>query len=122
MLKTDEDALVCDLAETYHIFNMKAVPVKTLARLACGLRDDSRIKMKLSGVNVRFETLIGVAILDELRWLHWSKTKDAEKGRNVPKSLLESLINNNDRKLTLFDSPEEFEKRRAEILEGVRND
>ena len=122
MMKADQDALICDLAETYRIFDMKAVPVNTLARLACGLRDDSRIKMKLSGSTVSFDILLGVAILDELRWLHWSKTKDAEKGRNVPKSLLDTVINKkNESELTVFESAEEFEKCRANILKGAQD-
>lgn len=119
MLKTDEDALICDLAETYHIFNMKAVPVLLLARLACGLRENSRIKLILTGKNASFETMVQVAILDELRWLHWAKTKDASKNRNLPKSMLQELLNTKeDNKPTAFDSPEEFERQRDRILRG----
>lgn len=48
MISTDENALICDLAETYHIFNYKSLPVFTVATLASGLRDDSRIKLKMN--------------------------------------------------------------------------
>ncbi len=50
MLGADRDALLCDLAETYHIYDLKALPVLTLAALSFGLREDSRIKMKLAGL------------------------------------------------------------------------
>ena len=122
MMKTDEDALLCDLAETYHIFDIKAVPVLTLARLSCGLRENSRIKMKLMGYSIALDTLINVQILDELRWIHWSYTKDGKKNRNVPPRLLDVFLKKTKEadKPTAYDSTEAFEKRRAEILRGER--
>jgi hypothetical protein len=51
MLSTDRDALICDMAETYHVYDMRALPTKTVATLACGLREDSRIKLKMAGVD-----------------------------------------------------------------------
>ena len=113
MMRLDRDALICDLAETYHIYDLRAVPVATLARLCCGLRENSRIKMKMSGAKMPFETLLMVAILDELRWLKWSKTKDAQKNRKAPKSMLNKILN--EEKVTSFATAEEFEKRLADI-------
>jgi flagellar capping protein FliD len=49
MIATDEDALLCDLAETYGIFDLNALPVETLAALSFGLRENSRIKRKMAG-------------------------------------------------------------------------
>lgn len=43
MISIDRDALLCDLAETYHIYSMRGLPARTLAVLAFGLRADSRI-------------------------------------------------------------------------------
>lgn len=43
MIATDQDALICDMAETYGIFDLQALPVATLATLAVGLRENSRI-------------------------------------------------------------------------------
>lgn len=43
MIATDEDALICDLAETYHVFDYRGLPLKTAAALASGLRNDARI-------------------------------------------------------------------------------
>ena len=50
MIATDEDALLCDLAETYGIFDLNALPVETLAALSFGLRENSRIKRKMAGM------------------------------------------------------------------------
>ena len=43
MIHEDEDALICDFAETYQIYDYRSLPVKMAATLAAGLRDDSRI-------------------------------------------------------------------------------
>lgn len=43
MILTDEDALICDLAETYHVLDYRSLPLLTAATLASGLRSDARI-------------------------------------------------------------------------------
>lgn len=91
MMALDEDALVCDLAETYHIFDMYQLPCLKVATLAKGLRDDSRIKMKQNGLEVKIETLLLAHIADSTAINVWAKTKDAEKGQNKPKSLVKVL-------------------------------
>ena len=109
MVKSDEDSLICDFAETYHIYDNKRLPVKMVAALAVGLRDDSRIKMKLSGAKVTTEIMLLAAAVDRLSFLTWAKTKDAEKGRNRPKSILDA-INAKEKDTISFTSGEEFEK------------
>jgi len=47
MLAIDEDALICDMAQVYHVTDIRALPVKTLAVLACGLPADARIRAAL---------------------------------------------------------------------------
>lgn len=117
MLRLDRDALICDLAETYNIYDLRALPVETLARLSCGLRDNSRIKLKMRGVKAPVETILLMAILDDVRWLRWSKTKDAQKNKNMPESVLQSFMGNKEpSKITAFKTAEEFERRRAEII------
>ena len=115
MVRTDEDALICDLAETYHILNYKALPAMLVASLVVGLRDDSRIKMKISGAKAPTEIILLASAVDRLSMLVWAKTKDAEKGRNRPKSLLDIMYpkeTNN----TTYKTGEEFEKARKELL------
>lgn len=116
MIRMDEDALICDFAETYHIYDFKRLPIKTVAALALGLKDDSRIKMKMSGAKAPTDILLLAAAVDRLSLLVWAKTKDAEKGRNRPKSILES-ISPADKDTTAYSSGEEFMKERERLLE-----
>lgn len=88
MVQADEDALICDFAETYHLYDYKRLPLRTAASLAVGLRNDSRIKMHLSGSKVAPDLLLLAAIADRLGLLIWSQTK-RRHGR--PKSILEAL-------------------------------
>ena len=91
MMDLDEDALLCDFAETYHIYDLYAFPCEYIAALAAGLRDDSRIKVRLSGLRVKPELFALCIGVDTLRWIAWTKTKDGRKGRNPPPSILEAL-------------------------------
>lgn len=91
MIATDEDALICDFAETYHIFNIYEFPVEYVAILAFGLREDSRIKMAMAGLRVDVKTLLLAHIADNTAINAYFKTKDAQKGRNQPKSMLKVL-------------------------------
>lgn len=119
MIATDKDALICDLAETYHIFNYKELPPRLLATLSVGLRDDSRIKMKLSNSKVTLDTLLLASILDNTRMLLWAQSKDAQKGRNRPKSIVEQLLKTERPKVYKgTNSIEEFKKERERIMKG----
>ena len=115
MLKKDEQALVCDLAETYQIYDYRSYPVGLIATLAAGLRDDSRIKMKLNDMQVSPEILLLTAIFDRLNLIVWSKTKDAEKGRNRPQSVLKGLIKQ-ESNVTAYASGEDFIKARNKLI------
>ena len=116
MIATDGDALTCDFAETYHVFDFKALPVQTAAVLACGLRDNSRIKMKLSNQRVSTEMMLQASAVDALNLLVWTKTRDAEKGRNRPKSLFELFTGANEPEFEAFDSAADFEAMRRSLL------
>ena len=112
MLAFDRDALICDLAETYHILDYKALPVETLAVLASGLGDKSRIKRKLSGMDIDLDRFLLAGIFDSLSILVWMKTKDGAHNRNRPESML-GLIMGADKKehseIEAFDSIEDLE-------------
>ncbi len=56
--------------------------------------------------------MIQAAQFDVLNLLLWSKTKDAEKNRNMPKAMAEKLINKTSRKepdTEVFLMDEDFE-------------
>lgn len=116
MLMIDKEAIICDLAETYHIYNYKELPVKLLATLCVGLRDNSRIKMKINGNKVPYNIELIMAAVDRLSLLVYAQSKDAQKGKNKPKLLLEQLYEN--KSLSGYDSGEEFMK----DLERIRKE
>lgn len=119
MLTTDEDALVCDLAETYHVFDYRSMSVQLVAALAAGLSDDSRVKRKIAGMPIALNTLLLARAVDHLAFLAWAKTKDAESGRNHPKSVVSLLMGREPESgdYEVFDSAEAFEAARKQILE-----
>lgn len=109
MLNVGEDLLICDMAETYHIYDMTAFPLSLVATLAAGLREDSRIKMKLSGLSVNLYQMLAALQIDMLQILAWQNTKDGRKGVNRPKGLYQMLTEHDDKdELMSFDTPEEY--------------
>src|SRR5690625_6979619 len=112
MINLDEDALICDLAETYQIYDYRQLPATRVAVFAYGLRNDSRIKMKLGGQSVPIDTLLLAGISDRLSTLIWFQTKDGQKGKNRPKSLIDLLNNKEEteKDTVIFDSGEDFIK------------
>lgn len=123
MIKTDEQSLICDFAETYSIYNYKSLPLKLVATLASGLSGDSRIKRKLSGLNHSIDTLLLACIVDRLSLLLWRDTKDASKGKNKPESMYELLTSSNkdvSESHNSFTSGKEFEKERQRILDKIK--
>ncbi|WP_333559520.1 MULTISPECIES: DUF5361 domain-containing protein [Ligilactobacillus] len=122
-MNTDEDALICDLAETYGIYNYRQLPADRVAVFCYGLRDDSRIKMAMADMRYTLDTLLSAGILDRLSILIWQKTEDAQQNRNKPVSLTDILTGNAEESVGLsFASGEEFEKERNRILKGVEAD
>lgn len=119
MLEADEDALVCDLAETYGIYDYESLPVQTVAALSIGLRGDSRIMMKMTGQELSRTDLILTIIADYLALILWSKTKDGKHNRNKPTPLRDMFRTKKESDVAGFDSPEEFERARAALLEEV---
>lgn len=120
MIAEDEDALACDFAETYQILDFRELPARKAAQLACGLRHDARIKMRMAGLTVDVKTLLMAMIADAARVLVWLNTKDAMDGKNQPKSIAAMLAGEKTQGAG-FDSAEEFEAWRANMLEGEEN-
>src|SRR5690625_3994155 len=121
MIDLDEDALICDLAETYQIYDYRQLPPLRVAVFSCGLRNDSRIKMKISGQSVPIDTLLLAGISDRLNTLVWFQTKDGQKGKNRPPSMVDMLSNKNTestRDMVTFNSGEEFERMRKGLIGG----
>lgn len=116
MIRLDEDAMICDLAETYHILDYQGLSLKLVATLVNGLSEDSRIKRKIANRRLTLSDALAAATVDKLSQLVWSKTEDARKGRNKPQSILDMLEHPPERKHQSFNSIEAFERKRAQIL------
>lgn len=116
MMATDSDALICDLAETYQIYDARAFPVRRIAVFSCGLRADSRIMRKLSGVQISQAEALQAGILDAVNTWLWMNSRS---GTPRPDSVLARLTSETPVTDTpeSFGSPEEFEAVRARLLE-----
>ncbi len=122
MVRTDEDALVCDFAAEYGILDWRALPRMTAATLAVGLSADSRIKRRLAGAALTTQTALLAILADRLGTLCWLWSKDGADGRNQPESLLQALLGGNTERPGFgYASGAEFEAARAAILEKVKN-
>lgn len=109
MIALDEDALLCDMAETYHIYNIYEMPVMFVATLANGLRSDSRIMMAAAGLKVDIKTLLLAHIADNTAIEMWFHSEDGQKNQNRPPSMLKTLTGIKTEEPG-FDSGEDFEK------------
>ena len=92
MVSVDKEALMCDLAETYHIFSIRELPARQVAMYAVGLRENSRIKLAMTGQKASNEEVLLAMIADRLSLLVWFKTKDGQDDTNRPKSMLALLL------------------------------
>lgn len=114
MINKDSDALECDLAQTYQIYEMKSLPMRKIAVFASGLGRDSRIIRKLSGTEYALETILLASISDGIQMMLWTRSKE---GTPKPEQLLPKLLggsvdgNDNTESMTI----EEFEAIRARL-------
>ncbi|MHC5189129.1 DUF5361 domain-containing protein [Enterococcus cecorum] len=119
MLKVDEDAIICDLAETYNIYDYRQLPVSKVAVFVCGLRSNSRIMMNISDSKLPLDTLLLAGVADRLSIMLWQNTKDGQKGKNQPISIVDQLTKKQiEREEVSFESGKDFELAKAKILGG----
>ena len=117
MIAADDAALRCDLMETYHIPDYRALPARQAALFSCGLRDNSRIKMAMAGAPAPMEVLLLARISDALRVLIWQNTQDGLDGINPPESILDAILRKDEPRETMgFDTPEEFDAWSASMM------
>ncbi|WP_346742828.1 DUF5361 domain-containing protein [uncultured Streptococcus sp.] len=124
MIRQDEDALICDLAETYRIYDYRQLPLLQVAVFAYGLRDDSRIKKIISNQTASLDTLLFASMVDRLSLSLWLQTKDGQKGVNRPKSIVDQLTKQDkeerdEREYLVFESGEDFENYRKKLLTKI---
>lgn len=122
MIALDRDALICDLAETYKIYDMRQVPVKTLAILASGLQPDARIKTKLAGLKVPLSLYLLYEISDKLSVITWMMSDDGRTGKNRPEMVSDHLrldyTAEKPKAIKGFVSGSDFEREKEKIVKG----
>lgn len=121
MIDLDEDALICDLAETYQVYDYRQLPLQTVAVFAYGLKDDSRIKQLLSDQIAPVERVLLASMVDRLSMLLWIQSKDGQKGVNRPTALTDFFIKKekeDTREFMTFESPEDYEAYRKQLFSG----
>ena len=112
MLSNYPDALTCDMAETYGVFDIHRLPARLAATLAVGLGADSRVKMAKEGRLVGNDVMLMAVMVDTLRGVAPSDPQSMTSCCYKSK-VVETAPSN--AKHEVFDSPEAFKARWAEI-------
>lgn len=118
MIAADEGALCCDLMETYHIMDYRALPARQAALFASGLREDARIRQRLSGAPVGLDTMLLAMIADAANLLVWQNTQAGLENRDRPQSIVAILRGEDLGQGVGFDSVDDFKAWRAARLGG----
>lgn len=80
-----------------------------MATLACGLSEDSRSKRRLTGARIKLDTLLIASLVDRVSVLAWRQTKDGQRGKHPPESVVRMLLSPPKvREELAFDSIEAF--------------
>lgn len=109
---------MCDMAETYGVLDITALPVPLLATLAAGLGEDSRSARKEADAKSGQTALLLAAIADRIGYLYAAIT-----GADPAPSLVQALTAAPGKggPLETFETMEEFELARQKILKGAEN-
>lgn len=108
--------MICDLAETYGIYDYKAMKPSLIATLAVGLPESSRIMRKYSGVNLTMNQMLLSLIVDGINIGNWQRAGGKRNKR--PQSIFQKLTKPEKKdELMSFRTPEEFEEWRKRKME-----
>lgn len=83
--------MICDFAETYGIFNWRALPARRAATLAAGLRPDSRCHMRTEGVKAQLGESLEAMIHDDLTAILYVMSRGKKHGHK-PEFIAHDLI------------------------------
>lgn len=115
MLK-DRDALICDMAEYYHVLDIDSIPVGTLAALANGLPGKSRSVSAITGCEFPADYELLAIIADRLGMLMWMFSEDGRKNINRPESVIRMNDEQKDGQVESFSDGEDFIAAREQLL------
>ena len=122
MLRTDECALICDLAEVYHIYDYRSLPARRVATFAVGLRKDSRIKTKMRGDDLKGNDLTDILIAN-LFDLIYAFIMRGKSSFSMVGALLDELYQataeeQGTGQYRSFNNADEYESERRKIIGG----
>lgn len=113
-VKNNEDALICDLAETYQIYDWKSYHVSFIAILAAGLRQNSRSRMALDSVQADLNGSLLAIIHDDLQNLIYvTQSAHSRKKLKKPEYITDKIIHGVHKQATEYqgyESSEDYEK------------
>ncbi|MDD6366225.1 MAG: hypothetical protein PUG17_04140 [Stecheria intestinalis] len=108
---------MCDLAEAYHLYDMKALRPSQIAVLVSGLGANSRVSKKRNGiVNELPDQLFEAVLIDKLTNVIWLLADHSE--REYPPRITDWIFgkdqqqDNAQKNVRSFDSQEDFFKAR----------
>lgn len=108
MIQQDKNALICDFAETYHIYDYRSLPLSLASTLAAGLRDNSRVAMSTTDVKASTTNTILSIIADRLGVIQAVLCDE----RKAPPSIFRALYNLDEEesssKVKRFQNGEDF--------------
>ena len=111
MLKAHKDDLICDLAETYNIYDYTVFLPRYIATLAAGLKDDSRTVQAVTGTNTDLTGVLLAQIATMLSGFFHEKPIDYMEIISGEKQ---------EKELVGYDSPEEFWAARQAIIDKIK--
>lgn len=115
MLSEGRDELICDFAETYHVLDFWALPVPLMATLAAGLRDNSRIRMKMANITYIPMEVVVPRIADTLTAIGVGLSGKKAKMPELLTDVMFAGKKKNDHPVTAFDSTESFDAAWAKL-------
>lgn len=87
------DALICDFAQFYHVYDINSLDVRTAAILMSGLPKESRLVRELTGNKPDQETLLMASILDTARNIEYAVFQSHSKKKlKRPQSVVKKLL------------------------------
>ena len=114
-MEFDEAALICDLAETYHIYDYRSLPAKLVATLSAGLRENSRIKMRMAGAPASQETILLATIADRIELFRYGFSDQKKDPPPLLVDILYGTAKQGADGVMSFDSVSDFEQTLARI-------
>ena len=107
--------MICDLAETYGIYDYRSQSPELISVLVFGLKEDSRVIKKITKARLSFNDSILALIFDSLQIINYKLGH--RKGQEKPKSLFKKLTEEKKKDdLQKFATPEAFENWRKEHI------